>query len=66
MKVETLVLSGNNLSDHSLDAFLNFVNINKSLKSVCLAKNYINGFKARLKINVLREKGIIIYMWLFM
>lgn len=46
----------------SLDAFLYFVNVNKTLKNVYLPKNYINILKSKQKINLLKEKGINIYI----
>ncbi len=53
-KVKALVLSNNNLTDISLDAFLHFVNINNILKNVYLPKNYINILKSKQKINLLK------------
>ena len=61
-KVKALVLSSNNLTDISLDAFLHFVNVNNVLKNVYLPKNYINILKSKQKINLLKEKGINIYI----
>lgn len=61
-KVKALVLSGNSLTDISLDAFLYFVEINESVKNVYLPKNYINILKSKAKINLLRDKGINIYV----
>ena len=61
-RVKNLVLSGNNLTDISLDAFLHFVETNNRLKSVYLPKNYINILKNKAKIGLLREKGINIYI----
>ena len=62
-KVKALVLSSNNLTDISLDAFLHFVNVNNVLKNVYLPKNYINILRSKQKINLLKEKGINIYIW---
>ena len=53
-RVTALVLSGNNLTDISLDAFLYFVEVNDRLKNVYLPKNYINILKNKSKINLLR------------
>ena len=61
-RVKALVLSGNNLTDISLDAFLHFVGGNQRLKNVYLPKNYINILKNKAKINLLRQKGINIYI----
>lgn len=52
--VKALVLSGNNLTDLCLDAFLNFVTMNNILKNVYLPKNYINILKSKSKINLLK------------
>lgn len=62
--VKALVLSGNNLTDVSLDALLNFVTLNSSLKNVYLPKNYVNILKSKPKINLLKDKGVNIYIWL--
>ena len=61
-KVKALVLSNNNLTDICLDAFLHFVNVNNILKNVYLTKNFINMLKTKQKINLLKEKGINIYI----
>ena len=61
-KIKALVLSGNNLTDISLDALLYFVEINKHVKNVYLPKNYVNILKSKAKINLLKEKGINIYI----
>jgi hypothetical protein len=63
--VKALVLSGNNLTDVCLDAFLNFVTMNNVLKNVYLPKNYINILKSKAKINLLKDKGLNIYIWCF-
>jgi len=63
--VKALVLSGNNLTDVCLDAFLNFVTMNNVLKNVYLPKNYINILKSKAKINLLKDKGLNIYIWYF-
>jgi hypothetical protein len=60
--VKALVLSGNNLTDVCLDAFLNFVTMNNVLKNVYLPKNYINILKSKAKINLLKDKGLNIYI----
>jgi len=60
--VKVLVLSGNNLTDICLDAFLNFVDVNDVLKTVYLSKNYINILKTKNKIHTLRDKGINVYI----
>lgn len=62
--VKALVLSGNNLTDVSLDALLNFVTLNNALKNVYLPKNYVNILKSKPKINLLKDKGVNIYIWL--
>lgn len=56
------MLSGNNLTDVCLDAFLNFVTMNNVLKNVYLPKNYINILKSKAKINLLKDKGLNIYI----
>lgn len=61
--VKALVLSGNNLTDICLDALLNFVTMNHVLKNVYLPKNYINILKSKAKINLLKERGVNIYVW---
>lgn len=61
-RVNSLMLSGNNLTDLSLDAFLHFVKVNDRLKNVYLPKNYINILKCKAKINLLRDAGINIYI----
>jgi hypothetical protein len=58
---KTLVLNHNHLTDLCLDAFLNFVSINSTLKNVHLANNPINSLKNKTKINTLKDKGIIIW-----
>lgn len=62
--VHTLMLSSNNLTEISLDALLNFVEINRKLKNIYVPKNNISLLKgnARAKINLLKEKGINIYI----
>ncbi len=60
--VKALVLSGNNLTDVSLDALLNFVTLNNVLKNVYLPKNYVNILKSKPKINLLKDKGVNIYI----
>jgi hypothetical protein len=59
--VKTLVLCYNHLTDICLDAFLNFVSMNKTLKNVHLSNNHINTLKNKQKINILKEKGITIW-----
>ena len=61
-RVKALVLSANNLTDISLDAFLYFVEVNTRLKNVYLPKNFVNIMKSKAKINLLKEKGINIYI----
>ncbi len=63
-QVHTLMLSYNNLSELSLDALLNFVEINHKAKNVYLSKNNISLLKgnARAKLNLLKEKGINLYI----
>lgn len=61
-RVKALVLSGNNLTDICLDALLNFVSLNSELKNVYLPKNYINILKSKAKINLLKERGVNIYV----
>lgn len=63
--VKALVLSGNNLTDVSLDALLNFVTLNNVLKNVYLPKNYVNILKSKPKINLLKDKGVNIYIWFY-
>lgn len=55
-KLQTLVLSGNCLSERALDALLNFTQVNSSLRSVYLSRNCINCLKGhtRAKIGHLR------------
>jgi hypothetical protein len=55
-QVTTLVLCGNSLTEISLDALLNFININKTLRNIYLSKNNINYLKGqtRNKIHHLR------------
>lgn len=60
--VKALVLSGNNLTDICLDALLNFVTMSHVLKNVYLPKNYINILKSKAKINLLKERGVNIYV----
>jgi hypothetical protein len=60
--VKALVLSGNNLTDICLDALLNFVTVNCTLKNVYLPKNCVNIMKSKGKINLLKEKGVNIYI----
>lgn len=63
-QVHTLMLSYNNLSELSLDALLNFVEINQKVKNVYLSKNNISLLRgnARAKLNLLKEKGINMYI----
>ena len=62
--VHTLVLSGNNLTEVCLDAFLNYLRVDNGLKNVYLSKNNINTLRGntREKINLLRSKGINLYI----
>lgn len=62
--VHTLMLSYNNLTEISLDALLNFVDINKKLKNIYVPKNNISLLKgnAKAKINLLKHKGINLYI----
>ena len=63
-KVESLVLSQNGLTEISIDALLHFFEVNSCLKKVYLSTNNISTLKAntKAKINMLREKGINIYI----
>jgi hypothetical protein len=58
------MLSYNNLTELSLDALLNFVEVNDKLKNIYVPKNNISLLKgnARAKINLLKEKGINLYI----
>jgi hypothetical protein len=62
--IHTLMLSYNNLTELSLDALLNFVEVNDKLKNIYVPKNNISLLKgnARAKINLLKEKGINLYI----
>jgi hypothetical protein len=62
--IHTLMLSYNNLTELSLDALLNFVEVNDNLKNIYVPKNNISLLKgnARAKINLLKEKGINLYI----
>ena len=62
--VHTLVLSGNNLTEVSLDALLNYLRVDDGLKNVYLSKNNINTLRGhtREKINLLRSKGVNLYI----
>lgn len=62
--VHTLMLSYNNLTELSLDGLLNFVGIYSKLKNIYLPKNNISLLKGhtRAKINLLKEKGINLYI----
>ena len=63
-EIHTIVLSGNNLTEISLDAFLNYTKREQKLKNIYISKNNINTIKgnSRQKINLLRQKGINLYI----
>lgn len=63
--VKALVLTSNNLTDVCLDALLNFTAMNNVLKNVYITKNYINKIPSKGKLALLKEKGLIVYIWYF-
>lgn len=66
-RLQTLVVSGNCLSERALDALLNYIQINQSLRGVYISKNCINCLKGhtRAKIGQLRQCGLNLYIWWF-
>jgi hypothetical protein len=63
-RLQTLVVSGNCLSERALDALLNYIQINQTLRSVYISKNCINCLKGhtRTKIGQLRQCGLNLYI----
>ncbi len=53
-KAVTLVLSGNNLGEVSLDAFLNYIKAGGVLKNVYLSKNFINPLRGKTRAKLTR------------
>lgn len=63
-RVQTLVLSGNCLSERALDALCNYMQIGPSLRNVYISRNCINCLRGqtRAKIVQLRQCGLNLYI----
>jgi hypothetical protein len=63
-RLQTLVASGNCLTERALDALLNYMQVSPCLRSVYLSRNCINCLKGhtRTKIGQLRECGLNLYI----
>ena len=63
-RVHSLLLVSNDLQEISLDALINFTNLNSCLKTVSLQKNNINKLNRRVRAKIARiqEKGVNLYI----
>jgi hypothetical protein len=61
-KVNSLVVSNNQLTEHSLRILSNFARQNQQLKTVYMGKNHISQHRSKLALQELRAMGLSVYV----